>query len=1359
MLTAAVRDLSLAHPGKFLIDVRTSVPSLWDHNPILMPLPNSGAGIDILECEYPTINDSNRLPGHFLGAFHSFLAERLGVDVRLTDFKGDVHLSDLERADLPCKFKTVINGPYWLVSAGGKRDFTIKWWDRQRYQSVVDHFRGRLTFVQIGAAGHFHPKLEGAIDLRGKTSIRELIHLVHHASGALSPVSFLMHLSAAVDPSAEMRSAGFDSRPCVVIAGGREAPHWEAYPTHQFIHTVGALDCCRTGGCWRSRTHALGDGTEHDSPRRLCVDVVKDLPRCMDMITAQDVIRRIEMYLEGGTKRIYRAPSVVRADIRPIKAERSHGLNGNLAVDSASEAITQALNEMRAYPEGRFGGRGIVICGGGVTYTACAWVCIQMLRRAGCTLPIQLWHFGENELPPTIQALFAPLGVECVDAIRMRRRHPARRLGGWELKAYAILNSRFEEVMLLDADNVPLMNVERLFESNEFQRTGAVFWPDLGRIAKDNPIWEMCGIAYRDEPEFESGQLLVSKRRCWRALSLALWMNEHSDFFYKHIHGDKETFHLAFRRIEQEYSMPAKAPRILKATLLQHDFNGKVIFQHRNLAKWSTTEENRRFPGFKLEATCLAHLRRLAATKEWQTYLESQRSRSSAPKGLNGTRSAELPTKRLNVVLRAPIDHFTGYGLHACQIFQDFSRAGIETAILPTSVSEKFAPVPREVHERITQKVGDHDWELVLHPPFREPLAGRRTVYFTMWESTELPRGAVEKLNRAECVIVPSQWNAECFQRSGVVRPIHVVPLGIKTDIFQASAMETGGICVFGAAGRLADSDPHRKNVDSVIKLFQKAFPNEPDVQLQIKVFPDCKITRVNDPRVRFIQRYMSEEELAGWFRELTCFVSGARAEGWGLMQHQALATGRPLISTRFGGVAEFFTPDIGYEVGYSMVSASGGFKGCGQWAEPNPEEVIDAMRRVYRNRAEAKQKGEAAASAVKHLSWENANRLLAVTLHEAGFLKWPASNGRMKTSHPVPAQGGAKSAAKKSQASTPIPITPNLVRTPKIEQLDPVVSARMSTLGWSKYFPALTDAHVEEYMSSVSSSEKQEFDSWLEVERIYNAQRGKRILSVSLFWKNVDHWTPDLPTPSLELLQNARQLGLVTRFEPWTHYVLPVIQGAQKLKQAYPDVDVRVYLAKDLEFLVPLLEPFCEVRLMKHSSIRHNPGAFWRFLALEDEAESVTIIDADMMGGDYVQGVLKRTSEMLKSDTATWRVPNTHEVDAEDLFVYRPITACGFGTRCKLPIRTLIEAFIWHYRRGLFPKMVEHPERGPLLHFQHPWPGYGPDEWFLATAIYPRLLPYGLTTYSPQKKAPFLFPLDTSLVASMNPKSRIVPL
>lgn len=308
MLTAAVRDLHRRHPGRFLTDVRTPCPALWEHNPWLTPLADDDPEAEFVACEYPLIHYSNERPGHFVQAFHADLSAQLGIPLEPTAFKGDIHLSDEERA----WFSQVqeITGdpvPFWIIVAGGKQDYTIKWWDHARWQRIVEHFAGRILFVQVGEAHHVHPPLRGALDLRGKTDLRQLVRLVWHAQGVVCPVTVLMHLAAAV----EVKGGYPLNRPCVVVAGGREPMQWEAYPHHQFLHTNGALFCCDNGGCWKSRTVALGDGDEKDG--NLCVDVVavadapdeptRPLPRCMDMITAEDVIRRIELYVTGGTAR------------------------------------------------------------------------------------------------------------------------------------------------------------------------------------------------------------------------------------------------------------------------------------------------------------------------------------------------------------------------------------------------------------------------------------------------------------------------------------------------------------------------------------------------------------------------------------------------------------------------------------------------------------------------------------------------------------------------------------------------------------------------------------------------------------------------------------------------------------------------------------------------------------------------------------------------------------------------------------------------------------------------------------------------------------------------------------------------
>ncbi len=298
MLTAAIRDLHHWHPGQFLTDVRTVCPDLWENNPHITPLSETDPEVEQLDCTYPLIDQSNTTPYHCLHGFIEFFNDRLRLALKPTAFKGDIHLSRQEKAWYSQVHEVTGKAlPFWIVAAGGKYDVTIKWWQAERYQEVINHFRGRIQFVQVGAHGHHHPRLEGAIDLRGQTSLRELIRLVYHSQGVLCSVTALMHLAAAV----ETKRGSLPVRPCVVVAGGREPAHWEAYPGHQFIHTNGALPCCLIGGCWKDRVARLRDGDERDRPGHLCENISNQLPRCMDMITPAEVIRRVETYFRGGS--------------------------------------------------------------------------------------------------------------------------------------------------------------------------------------------------------------------------------------------------------------------------------------------------------------------------------------------------------------------------------------------------------------------------------------------------------------------------------------------------------------------------------------------------------------------------------------------------------------------------------------------------------------------------------------------------------------------------------------------------------------------------------------------------------------------------------------------------------------------------------------------------------------------------------------------------------------------------------------------------------------------------------------------------------------------------------------------------
>lgn len=292
---------------------------------------------------------------------------------------------------------------------------------------------------------------------------------------------------------------------------------------------------------------------------------------------------------------------------------------------SKYQALLDEERRLQPNPPTHLNGRGIVICAGGPRYFACAWVLIQQLReKLQCSLPIQVWYAGPRELDDRMIALLEAIaGVECKDATRITGHERIESCGGWALKPFALINSPFREVLLLDADNLPLMDPEFLFDDPHFAETGAIFWPDLQPVSSQSLIWDVTRVPYRKESSFESGQMVIDKVRCWKPLLLTMHLNEHARFYYQLIHGDKDTFHFAWHMAGYRYSMPGESPRYLMSDdrtfretgplLLQTGFDGAVIFQHRNWPKWTAFGNNPRFPGSLYEEECLEFLSRLRA--------------------------------------------------------------------------------------------------------------------------------------------------------------------------------------------------------------------------------------------------------------------------------------------------------------------------------------------------------------------------------------------------------------------------------------------------------------------------------------------------------------------------------------------------------------------------------------------------------------------------------------------------------------------------------------------------------------------------------------------------------------------------
>jgi ADP-heptose:LPS heptosyltransferase len=291
MFTCLARDIHKTYPGQFQISVISKSMDIWKNNPNVVSgnaIPNK---THIRIGYSSSISQSNQRSAHFSTGFIQDFNEKTGLHVRLTDMRPDLYFTEEEKnPDI-----VPVKKPYWLMMAGGKRDFTAKIWDPGYYQRVVT-LTPEVQFVQVGAANHVHRRLNGVVDLLGKTSLRQLMLLIYHAEGIVCPVTCGMHFAAAMN------------KPCVVISGGREPWWWEAYNKttwginvpgvecppdfveHHFLHTIGSLGCCTRGGCWKN---GIGENIMARSCRHPVNGPTMVQPACMAAITPEMVSQTI----------------------------------------------------------------------------------------------------------------------------------------------------------------------------------------------------------------------------------------------------------------------------------------------------------------------------------------------------------------------------------------------------------------------------------------------------------------------------------------------------------------------------------------------------------------------------------------------------------------------------------------------------------------------------------------------------------------------------------------------------------------------------------------------------------------------------------------------------------------------------------------------------------------------------------------------------------------------------------------------------------------------------------------------------------------------------------------------------------
>lgn len=297
----------------------------------------------------------------------------------------------------------------------------------------------------------------------------------------------------------------------------------------------------------------------------------------------------------------------------------------------------------------------------------------------------------------------------------------------------------------------------------------------------------------------------------------------------------------------------------------------------------------------------------------------------------------------------------------------------------------------------ITENTADADLQVCLcHPemkwkhfPWWAHDRHKRQVIYTMWETTALPEGWVGVMNECLAVFVPSNFCREVFIDNGVTVPVYVVPHGVDVRMFhfmERDFFTTTEPFTFLWQGM---NRLDRKGCEFVEQAFAEL--QLPEAWLVEKVYPvvsaEVPIIKILSQRRTEIREVLSREDYVAMLQQCHVSVNPYRGEGFGLMPLECAATGMATILTNWSGPKDYINTDCFRPLQYRLCAPGEDYIATSFWndyveaqpgqdALPDIEDLKDAMRFFYENRAEAKAMGERA-SAYVHKNWTWAQAML----------------------------------------------------------------------------------------------------------------------------------------------------------------------------------------------------------------------------------------------------------------------------------------------------------------------------------------------------------------------------------------------
>lgn len=229
-----------------------------------------------------------------------------------------------------------------------------------------------------------------------------------------------------------------------------------------------------------------------------------------------------------------------------------------------------------------------------------------------------------------------------------------------------------------------------------------------------------------------------------------------------------------------------------------------------------------------------------------------------------------------------------------------------------------------------------------------DPTLGTPVLLF-FWEETVVPEEMIETINgEYQAVLVASWVVRKALIDSGCVRPIFVIPIPIESIGEVGPAVSAKDPFVFL---HVSSCFP-RKGVDVLMVAFDRLLEVQPDAELVIKTFPNPHnqiselLERLVRPehrdRIRIIDDYFTDDQMATLYRSSNAMVLPSRGEGLNLPAIEAILHGLPVVTTGYGAHTDYLSGDASFLVNYRFSRADSHVSTRGSvWANPDAEDLV----------------------------------------------------------------------------------------------------------------------------------------------------------------------------------------------------------------------------------------------------------------------------------------------------------------------------------------------------------------------------------------------------------------------------------